>query len=129
MIMAIFPSIKPTNRSFTLGEYPVKTYRALSGKIIKRSFGNKAFGHGLDLSFENVPELSVQLIIGHYNTQLGQTLGFTLPTEVFAGLSVDTRALLRSPSETLWFYAEPPSIESVYRNISTITVKLVAEII
>lgn len=126
--MAVFPSIKPTSRSFTLGEYPVKTYRALSGKIVRRSFGNKAFGHSLDLSFDNVPEATVQLVINHYNNQLGQSIGFTLSNEVFAGLGATTISLLKNPSQTLWFYAEAPSIESVYRNLSTIAIKLIAEI-
>ncbi len=126
--MATFPSIKPTNRQFTLGQYPIKTYRALSGKTVRRSFGNKAFGHGLTLSFENVKEDIVQLIINHYNTQLGQSIGFTLPVEVFAGLDTATINLLRSPSETVWFYAEAPSIDSVYRDLSTVSISLTAEI-
>lgn len=129
MIMANFPSIKPTNRRYILGEYPVKTYRALSGKVVKRNFGNRAFGHGLELSFENVTETTVQAIVNHYNTQLGQTTGFAIPTDVFAGLSSTTIALFQAPSQTLWFYAEAPSIDAVYRNISSVSLKLIAEII
>jgi hypothetical protein len=127
--MADFPKIKPTSRRFSLGDYPTKTYRALSGKITKRNFGNKAFGHTIELGFENVKEDVVRSIIDHYNGQLGQTEGFALPVEVFAGLSSTTRGLLRSPSETLWFYAESPLIDSVYRDLSTVSVRLVAEIV
>lgn len=127
--MADFPSIKPSARRFTAGEYPVKTYRALSGKTIKRSFGNKPFGHTLELVFENVPEATVKSIIDHYNGQFGQTEGFALPVEVFAGLSSTVRGLIRKPDDTSWFYAETPSIESVYRDISTVSVSLVAEIV
>ncbi len=127
--MAVFPSIKPSARRFTAGEYPVKTYRALSGKITKRSFGDKPFGHTIELTFENVGEVTVKSIIDHYNGQFGQTEGFALPVEVFAGLSSTVRGLIRNPDETLWFYAETPSVESVYRNISTVSVSLVAEIV
>jgi hypothetical protein len=127
--MAVFPSIKPSARRFTAGEYPVKTYRALSGKITKRSFGDKPFGHTIELTFENVDEVTVKSIIDHYNGQFGQTEGFALPVEVFAGLSSTVRGLIRNPDETLWFYAETPSVESVYRNISTVSVSLVAEIV
>lgn len=126
--MATFPAIKPTSRRFVLGEYPTKTYRALSGKLTRRNFGNKAFGHTIELSFDNVKEAAVQSIINHYNDQLGITEGFGLPTEVFAGLSSSTRNLLRSPDTTLWYYVEPPSIDSVYRDLSTVSVRLVAEI-
>ena len=78
--MANFPALKPTARSFQLGQYPVKTYRAMSGAVVRRSFGNKAFGYTLDLQFENVPEAAVNTIIDHYNGQQGGTLGFIIAT-------------------------------------------------
>ena len=53
--MADFPALKPTARSFQLGEYPIKSYRAMSGAVVRRSFGNKPFGYTLDLEFANVP--------------------------------------------------------------------------
>jgi len=127
--MANFPSLKPTNRQLTTGEYPVKIYRALSGKTIRRSFGNRPFGFNLELEFANVPESTVQAIINHYNTQQGQGIGFALPVEVFAGLSTATINLVRAPAQTLWFYAEAPTIQSVYRNISSVGVKLIADLV
>jgi len=126
--MAEFPKIKPTSRTFTLGSFPTKTYRALSGKITRRNFGNRAFGHAIDLGFDNIEEDTVKLIVDHYNEQGGQTLGFTIPLEIFSGLDL-LQSSLRSPSQTLWFYAEAPSIASVYRSLSSVAVKLVAEIL
>jgi len=127
--MAVFPSLKPTNRRLTMGEYPTKIYRALSGKTVRRSFGNRPFGFSLELDYENVPESTVQAIINHYNTQQGQTIGFTVPDEVFAGLSTATISLVKAPAQTLWFYAEAPSIEAVYRNISSVGIKLIADLV
>lgn len=112
-----------------MGEYPTKIYRALSGKTVRRSFGNRPFGFSLELDYENVPEATVQAVINHYNTQQGQTLGFAVPNEVFAGLSATTINLIKAPSRTLWFYAEAPSIEAVYRNISNVGVKLIADLV
>jgi len=126
--MADFPRIKPSSRRFVLGDYPTKFYKALSGKVTRRNFGNKAFGHSIELSFDNIKEDIVQSVINHYDGQGGQTTGFTIPLEIFAGLSLIQNSL-RSPSETLWFYAEAPSITSVYRDMSSMTVKLVAELI
>jgi hypothetical protein len=40
--MADFPALKPTARSFQLGEYPIKSYRAMSGAVVRRSFGEIA---------------------------------------------------------------------------------------
>ena len=126
--MADFPRIKPSSRRFALGDYPTKFYKALSGKVPRRNFGNKAFGHSIELSFDNIKEDIVQSVINHYDGQGGQTTGFTIPLEIFTGLSLIQNSL-RSPSETLWFYAEAPSITSVYRDMSSMTVKLVAELI
>jgi hypothetical protein len=126
--MADFPSIVPTARNFQLGQYPVKTYRALSGAVIRRSFGNRPFGHTLDLQFDNVPEATVNAIIDHYNTQGGGTLGFALPTTVFAGYSADLRNRAQNPTGIEWLYAEPPAISSVIKDRSSVTVKLVGEI-
>lgn len=127
--MAVFPSLKPTNRRLTMGEYPTKIYRALSGKTVRRSFGNRPFGFSLELDYENVPEATVQAVINHYNEQQGQTLGFTVPSEVFAGLSAATIGLIQAPAQTLWFYAEAPSIEAVHRSISSVGIKLIADLV
>ena len=127
--MANFPSLKPTNRRLTMGEYPIKIYRALSGKTVRRSFGNRPFGFGLELNYENVGESVVQAVINHYNVQQGQTFGFALPNEVFAGLSTTTINLVKAPAQALWFYAEAPTIEAVYRSISNVSVKLIADLV
>jgi hypothetical protein len=125
--MANFPALKPTARSFQLGQYPVKTYRAMSGAVVRRSFGNKAFGYTLELEFANVSEATVNTIIDHYNGQQGGTLGFAIATSVFAGYTVTLQGKVRNPSGIEWLYAEPPSVSSVIAGISTVTVKLVGE--
>lgn len=112
-----------------MGEYPTKIYRALSGKTVRRSFGNRPFGFGLELDFENVTEGVVQAVINHYYVQQGQTIGFALPDQVFAGLSSGTINLIKAPAQTLWFYAEAPTIEAVYRNLSNVSVKLIADLV
>jgi hypothetical protein len=126
--MADFPALTPTARNFQLGQYPVKTYRAMSGATLRRSFGNRPFGHTLDLQFDNVPEATVNTIIDHYNTQGGGTEGFRLPRQVFAGYSSELRGRAQNPTGIEWLYAEPPAISSVLKDRSTVTVKLVGEI-
>lgn len=125
--MANFPALKPTSRSFQLGQYPIKTYRAMSGAVVRRSFGNKAFGYTLDLQFENVPEETVNTIIDHYNGQQGGTIGFVVDAAVFAGYSNTLQSKVRYPAGIEWLYAEPPSVSSVLGGISSVTVKLIGE--
>lgn len=127
--MADFPALRPTARSFQLGQYPVKTYRAMSGAVVRRSFGSRPYGFTLDLEFRNVPDATVNLIIDHYNTQGGGTLGFGIPGIVFAGYSSTVMSKIGKPAGIEWLYAEPPSVSTVLKDISTITVRLVGEII
>jgi hypothetical protein len=126
--MADFPSLVPTARSFALGQYPIKSYRALSGATVRRSFGNRPFGYTLELEFANVFEATVNSICDHYNGQGGGTVGFAVPAAVFAGYSATLQGKVRTPAGIEWLYAEPPSITSIKADISTITVSLVGEI-
>ena len=125
--MANFPALKPSARSFQLGQYPVKTYRAMSGAVVRRSFGNKPFGYTLELEFANVPEATVNIIIDHYNGQQGGTLGFVIASEILAGYSITLQNKTIYASGIEWLYADPPSVSSVIKGISTVTVKLVGE--
>jgi hypothetical protein len=138
--MAIFPSIRPTRRNFSLGEYPLKTYRSLSGKTVRRSFGNRPFNATLELGFENVKENVLEAIYNHYHGQDGGTIGFALPSVVFAGLPAGNlvNQLIKGDPYVVngtiankmeWLYVESPKVESVYRNLSNISVTLVAEFI
>lgn len=127
--MADFPALVPTARDIQLGQFPTKTYRALSGATVRRSFGSKPFGHGLDLRFENILGATVASIIDHYHGQGGGTIGFALPETIFAGYNAYFRERLGNhQSSILWFYAEPPAIQSVIKNLSSVTVKLVGEL-
>lgn len=131
-----FPSIKPTTRSFTMGDYPSKTYTSLSGVIFKRAFGNKQTGYALRLTFKNIGDASAlrdysgnaKDIIDHYNSVYGTLDKFTLPDEIFAGMDDSLEDLIQAPSDIGWRYAAPPQVQSVRTGISTVTVNLVGEL-
>lgn len=143
--MATFPSIKPTKRSFALGEYPMKAYRALSGKVIRRAFGNRPYGATLELVFENINQDTLDALYQHYHGQQGTINGFDLPNAVWAGLDRNTPLvrqlkngepfiILQSlgigdgiANTMQWFYADIPEVESTQRDRSTVTVKLMSE--
>lgn len=134
--MAAFPivdsngdKIRPSARSFTPGDYPTKVYRSLSGKTIRRSFGSKPTNFQLTLGFNAVSESTLKAIVNHYNGQYGSIVGFTMPKEMFSGLSADVYALFQNPSNTNWFYVESPQIESVFGQYSNVTITLVADLV
>ena len=126
--MAIFPSIRPTGRSYTPGQFPVKVYRGLSGSTVKRVFGNRSYGHTIDLQFENISDTNTKAILDHYYGQYGSYARFTLPDAVFSGMSSSLKGVLQAPANILWEYAEPPQTETVFNGRSTVTVRLIGEL-
>ena len=133
-----FPPMKPSSRSFQMGELPVKTYRALSGVTVRRVFGNRQLGYTMTLEFKNIADAGGELLAGagraidiidHYNDAQTTAGFFDLPDKVFAGMGSDLESRTQQPySGIKWRYAEPPKIKSVIAGVSTVSVKLIGEI-
>jgi hypothetical protein len=122
-----FPSIVPSQREFTLGQFPTKTYRALSGATVKRSFGSRPSGYRLTLVFQNIRDSITKQLLDHYETTGGGFARFELPAAVFSGMSVELRGLIRDPDGIRWEYTGPPAVQSIFSDISTVTIELQGE--
>lgn len=125
---AQFPSIKPAERSFRPGQYPIKSYRALSGAIVKRAFGNRAYGYELQLSFNNVTDTVTAQFIDHYYSTKGGFERFTLPAELFAGMDANLTSKIQAPTQIKWEYSSPPDVKSVFNGRSSVTITLAGEL-
>ena len=131
-----FPAIRPTSRTFTMGDYPSKTYTSLSGAIFKRAFGNRQTGYTLNLTFRNIGDTSelrslsgtAKQIIDHYNSVDGTYDKFNLPHRMFAGMDDGLETLIQAPSNISWRYAAPPQVESVKTGVSTVIVSFIGEL-
>lgn len=127
--MAVFPYIKPASRSYSPGDYPQQRYRTLSGAVWKRSFGNTRTGMTLRLEFRAIGDDKAKQILDHYELAAGTLERFTIAEDyLYAGMTPELRSSARIPSNSLWAYAEPPEVESVYRFLSNVTVSLAGEI-
>jgi hypothetical protein len=123
-----FPRIKPTTRAFKLGTFPVKTYRALSGATVKRAFGSRPSGFELQLGFDNIPDATTEQLLAHYNGSSGGFDRFTLPADLFAGMTTTLRGYIQSPTSIRWEYAGPPEVQSVYTGRSRVSITLIGEL-
>ena len=123
-----FPRIKPTTRAFKLGSFPVKTYRALSGATVKRAFGNRASGYELQLGFDNISDATTEQLLDHYNGSSGGFDRFTLPADLFAGMTTTLRGYIQAPTSIRWEYAGPPEVQSVYTGRSRVSITLIGEL-
>jgi len=132
--MAVFPSLKPTSRSFEPGVYPQRSFRTLSGALVRRTFGNSPFGARLEMEFANISDNDALTILNHYRTQTSQNKRFKIDTSTatnpLAGIDNATLVSVASGSadNLRWEYAEAPKVRSVFFGRSTVTVSLTGEI-
>ena len=123
-----FPRIKPTSRAFKLGSFPVKSYRALSGATVKRAFGNRASGYELQLGFDNITDSTTEQLLAHYTGSSGGFDRFTLPADLFAGMTTTLRGYIQAPTSIRWEYAGPPEVESIFTGRSRVSITLIGEL-
>lgn len=130
--MATFPAFTPNERSFKPGVYPQRTYRSLSGVLVRRTFGSLPYGAQVELSYNNVPDDTVAQILNHYHTQTAANERFNLPTNVTAAINNSViEPAFGTTAETgnlRWEYAEPPAVDSVRNGIYRLRVVLNGEI-
>jgi len=127
-----FPNIEPTSRSFTAPKWPTSGLTTQSGVTTRRLWGSRPSQAQLSLTFTNITDDNAALIMAAYHDAKGATTDLSLPSVIFNGASGNLTGWLNTASTGAgmkWFFSEePPSVESVAPNRSTVTVRLVAEL-
>jgi hypothetical protein len=123
-----FPAIKPSSRSYSPGQLPVRTYRTLSGAIWKRAFSNTRSGQALSLKFNSLNDGETEQIVAHFEDMGGTFKRFDLPSELFAGMSSGLTNRLKNAANIKWAYSSEPKVESVFPGYSDVTVELIGEV-
>jgi len=127
-----FPTIEPTSRNFTSPKWPTSGLTTQSGVTTRRLWGSRPSQAQLGLTFTNITDDNAALILAAYHDAKGATTDLSLPSIIFNGASTNLANWLNTASTGAgmkWFFTEePPSVESVAPNRSTVTVRLVAEL-
>ena len=121
--MTQFPELRPSSRNFVVGELPVSTFTAISGKETRVILGDTFSKHVLSLGFQNILDSAGKKIIDHWYGQQGTALGFTLPASIYAGWSEYASAI--TPGQ-LWRYEGKPTVSSIAPGIMSMSVQLVS---
>ena len=108
--MAVFPTLIPSSRAYTPGDYPNTSHRALSGVESRVRHSNVLLDASLSLSFNGITQAQLISIINHYKGQLGSYESFSLPAEVWSGISSVNDVDVTSYR---WRYNDPPSVEDL----------------
>ena len=120
-----FPTLAPSSRNYEPGDWPVRTYSALSGAEIRIRYGNKRSGGKLSLSFSNIVDSQAEQFLTHYNETEGTFRTFSLPVAVTIGWQGTATALSPGSSGASYRYAGPPQVTSVRPGVSNVSVELV----
>jgi hypothetical protein len=110
--MATFPTLTPSGRTFTPGDYPHTPFATISGWQNRVRHSNVMLASQVRLSFAAVTEANMLSILSHYQGQLGTYESFDLPSAVWGGVTPADYQL----TGYLWRYVEPPTVEDVYCN-------------
>ena len=105
--MATFPSLTPTTRLYTPGDFPSAIQSSSSGTTTGFRRGNRRINQTLQLTFDNLTETQVNLIRTHYDGQSGSFEIFYLSSSTWNGYTSPPVALV---SDFAWLYANAPTI-------------------
>ena len=121
--MATFPSIIPTTRLYTQGDFPSAIQSSSSGATTGFRRGNRRINQTLQLTFDNLTETQVNLIRTHYDGQNGSFEIFYLSSSTWNGYTTPPVALV---SDFAWLYATPPTISDGITSKWNVEIELVS---
>lgn len=119
-----FPSIKPSSRSYSPGEFPQTFFRAQNGATTVVRFSNVRSNSELRLTFANITDSQAAEIMDNYvNVNSDWDYVNFRSIDVLAGLSTGLKPYVGETAtpQLRWRYAEPPTVESIKPGLSTVT--------
>jgi len=126
--MTAFPAITPTSRSYSAGNWPVKSFNAQDGVEVRILYGSRRFGHGFQLKYENIADSVAEQFLQHYFEQQGTYGTFAISADTVNAWE-GSADFFNAGIRTQYRYAEPPVQTSVYPGVSTISVTLIASLL
>lgn len=126
-----FPSVAPSQRRYTPGQFPTALFTAQNGSTTVLRYGSRRYDSALDLQFTNISDTIAAQLLSLYErvTAADDWLVFTA-SDVTAGAGTGLATWLEESggSGLRWRFDGPPSVESVVPGRSTVSMKLVARL-
>ena len=91
--MAFPTSLQPTGRTYSPGNYQIKTFKSQNGQEVRILYGNERTETKLSLSYTNIGDASAELFLDHYDEVKGTFNTFTIPDNALAGWLSNSDAL------------------------------------
>jgi len=118
-----FPAIRPSDRTLTQPQYPVKQFNFISGNIATRKYGTQSSGEIIEFEFANITDLQASHIGNAFDSAYGTFDTLTLPNELWNDIEEPLRSLLKNNFS--WrFKQRPVYAKSSIPGYKTVTVSL-----
>lgn len=126
-----FPTLAPSSRQFSLGEFPVKTFRAMDGYEVRLLYGSKLTGNKMTLTYNAIPDASAELFINHYREMRGSFESFVFVDQKGpkTGWGASPKSISAADYGNEWRYEKAPTVTSVRPGVSNVSVSLIAALI
>jgi len=124
-----FPTLAPTSRQFTGGDWPIAKFQSQNGSEARILYGDRRVGHTLSLSYNNITDTEAESFFTDYYAQQGTYKTFPLPQPITGSAGKGwsgSATFFNAGAGAQWRYAEAPQLTSVYPGVSSVTIKLVA---
>ena len=123
-----FPELHPTARTYKAPIWPTSGVRSQSGVASKRLWGSLPTRASLSLEFANITDDATTQILEAYRLAKGSCDSLNVPPIVFSGMSLGVLAEI-DLNTSRWFFTDtPPTVASVVRGVSTVTLDLQADL-
>ena len=100
-----FPNILPTRRSVSLGDYPVKAFRSISGAEVRIRYGNVRSEATLELFYEKLSAEEADQFVNHYENVVGTFKTYGVGSPLTVGWISGNKV---KHSGAAWRYDGPP---------------------
>ena len=124
-----FPSIKPSSRSYSPGEYPQTNFEAQNGAKTIMRYGKNRVNATLTLGFANIADADAALILANYenvNSDWDYVTFSSANGTVGVGSTSLSNYFKESGSGLKWRYSGPPSVTSTFKGMSNVSCSFVA---
>ena len=123
-----YPPLAPSSRSISVGDYPIKKYKAMDGVEVRILYGSQESGATMQLTYQNITDELASDFVRHFRSTKGTYERFPVAQEVYAGWDGDSTTgadqIFRGENAR-WRYEGPPTIASVRPGISTVQISLI----
>ena len=120
-----FPSLVPSARQFSPGNWPVRTFKAQDGAEVRLLYGNRRTNMKLTLSYNNITDSQAEQFLDHFYEVRGTYDTFLLPEETGKGWTGTVGALTAVIAENRWRYEEQPQVSAVRPGVSSLNLTLI----